>query len=1210
MKKLIDKWFKKVKENKTEGKHTDLPYTALSPIADADIEDDYRKALDWALKNRIEFDIKNIALTGPYGSGKSSILKTYITTCTDNDLHFLPISLATFKEEESKDSEPQKEDLLRQIELSILQQIFYREEDSSIPDSRFRKIKNYTKKDLRNSTIVLCVFFFSLFNLIYPELLERLLKTKFPTWLTYALRYFSFLMSVVGLIVIIYKSIRIFSGIKLSKLNIQNAEIEISEKVNKSILNHHIDEIIYFFEVTDYNVVIIEDLDRFKQTEIFTKLREINLLLNSSKKIKRSIVFIYAVRDDMFKDQNERTKFFDFVIPVIPVINPSNSSQKLLERKELTEFGISENLIDTVSLFIDDMRLLHNIVNEFYLYHQKLNKGLNQDRLLGIVVYKNMFPKDFTLLSKNEGDLYHAIHNKQQYISIETKKLDERINAAKENIKLLENLKIRDIKELRYMYLPFFIYDLPGFKSFHIDGTDVTLDQMVTDKNFDTLISAKAQYRFISYHYGERIGNIATLLSTLEENVDNRYTYTERKKQIEDWNSNRVEALKHEIQQLELEKSRIRNLKVEEVLAKSHLEINISDEKQKRLVATLLRNGFINEDYLDYVSLFYEGSITKEDHQFLINVKSQTATDFKHKLRKISRLIPKINENEFDKEYILNYSLIDEIFASSSYQNIRNKILLKLKDESDVSIKFVEGYLDSGYNVASFIWHLTKVWTNIWTFLETKSNFSSERKQLYFKLIIENADITDIRRLYESNYFKSYLLQQRDFLSIIPQIGRLKEIIKTLDIKFTDLDVSETPKDFLQYVLNGNYYTINIQMIKEMLSLSGSFNETEFDTKNYSAVLNSGSDILNEYVHENINDYVKNVYLKLSDNIQEEEEALSDLLNNDDLIRENKLSIIKQVKTKIGDLSIINDLEVHELLLEESKVIPVWDNLYQYYQGNEKQLSDSIVIFIEQSQNGIALSQTKIKKDITGERKYTDFILKLITNNKFSDTAYENIIKSVPYSFLSLSVSTLSRSKVLILLRYPVFVFNTENYNAIKEAFPGLHIQLLENNKSKFLSTISDYEVDSNDVLLILQSTIFTLSEKNQVIEKVSEDLITSNDDSIKKLGELILQSNSFRINDSILKLILQNGDLSIEQRIRVHNWKYTQLSVEDYNIFLNSLGEPYSEIAILGKRPLLKNNEYNLKLVDVLDSKNYISKYDIEDKGIRISTFRKSNES
>src|SRR5690606_9992320 len=119
----------------------------------------------------------------------------------------------------------------------------------------------------------------------------------------------------------------------INTLKIQNTEIGIGENLNKSILNRHIDEILYFFSIRPYNVVIIEDLDRFQETEIFTKLREVNLLLNNSEKTKRKeIVFVYAVRDDMFTDR-ERTKFFDFIIPVIPVINSSNSSEILLKKK-------------------------------------------------------------------------------------------------------------------------------------------------------------------------------------------------------------------------------------------------------------------------------------------------------------------------------------------------------------------------------------------------------------------------------------------------------------------------------------------------------------------------------------------------------------------------------------------------------------------------------------------------------------------------------------------------------------------------------------------------------------------------------------------------------------------------------------------------------------------------------------------------------------
>lgn len=131
-----------------------LDYSSLSPIANGDKEGHYSKALQWALENRENEDIKNIALTGPYGSGKSTILKTFQKNYKGTELKFLNISLATFKEEKPKFDEQgnpiekDKEELLRLIETSILQQIFYHEEDKNIPDSRFKKIKSYGAKKL------------------------------------------------------------------------------------------------------------------------------------------------------------------------------------------------------------------------------------------------------------------------------------------------------------------------------------------------------------------------------------------------------------------------------------------------------------------------------------------------------------------------------------------------------------------------------------------------------------------------------------------------------------------------------------------------------------------------------------------------------------------------------------------------------------------------------------------------------------------------------------------------------------------------------------------------------------------------------------------------------------------------------------------------------------------------------------------------------
>src|SRR5688500_784158 len=128
-------------------KYTEVPkievFTSLSPIADVSDGDfkEYGEALSWALNNRETYDIKNIAVTGPYGSGKSSIIKTFQKKNDNKSLKFLNISLATFKEDKPEN----EEDLLRLVELSILQQIFYHEEDHNIPDSRFKKIKKLTR---------------------------------------------------------------------------------------------------------------------------------------------------------------------------------------------------------------------------------------------------------------------------------------------------------------------------------------------------------------------------------------------------------------------------------------------------------------------------------------------------------------------------------------------------------------------------------------------------------------------------------------------------------------------------------------------------------------------------------------------------------------------------------------------------------------------------------------------------------------------------------------------------------------------------------------------------------------------------------------------------------------------------------------------------------------------------------------------------------
>lgn len=119
----------------TESDHTEanaLSYEALTPTElDADKAGCYISALNYAYEHP---DIRNIAVTGPYGAGKSSVLKTWCKV-HNTTLRVLTVSLADFDMQRhvdesnagstSDEGEKNTGTVEKSIEYSILQQILY-----------------------------------------------------------------------------------------------------------------------------------------------------------------------------------------------------------------------------------------------------------------------------------------------------------------------------------------------------------------------------------------------------------------------------------------------------------------------------------------------------------------------------------------------------------------------------------------------------------------------------------------------------------------------------------------------------------------------------------------------------------------------------------------------------------------------------------------------------------------------------------------------------------------------------------------------------------------------------------------------------------------------------------------------------------------------------------------------------------------------------
>lgn len=1194
-----------------------LPFNSLSPIDNAEDCEIYFDALEWALTNKNKN--RNIAISGSYGSGKSSIIQTFIKKSQSSSnlwrklfpkYRFFNISLATFKETQDNGNDNNAElqqkgsdnnpELQRLIELSILQQLFFHEEDSNIPDSRFKKIKQHKRFKLIGYSILTIVITICILFIISPDFLAKFSIINFDKKYLPYLNKIASIITLLGLFLLIYKMSRSLIGFSIKKLKINDAEIEIEKGISTSILNNHLDEIIYFFEATKYNVVVIEDLDRFAQAEVYTKLREINLLINNSKKVKQHVVFIYAIKDDMFLDKN-RAKFFDFIIPIIPVINSSNSGAKLRKIVEKNNYILDDELLDDLSMFIDDMRLLYNIMNEFYIYSKKINNNLNMNQLLSIIVYKNIFPNDFTKLNDNKGDLFQTISKKRGYIKSSIIELDKQITELKNEIKRIEEHELNDIKELRTIYIAKVVEKIKkGFLNFNVNNNQISLSDFTSDDNFSKLKKGKIDYYYIYSNYNApQPDTINISFNDIEKEVNPLINYSEREKLIHD--KTRTNDIKKEIERINERKYQIQKSNLKDLLQNKNIVAETIIDKKSDLINILLRNGYIDENYMDYISVFHEGELTKSDYEFLIGIKTEKVTEFDYKLNKTEELIKKINEYAFEKEFVLNYDLVDTLLKNNNFATRKDHFFKQLSNEKEKIFSFIDEYIDRTAYIELFVKELCKYWSNIWRYINSKIIISDEKKNKYFNLIIQYAEIKNIVEIFKKDSKSIY--NYPSFLKINTDKERLISVIKDLHIKFNTIEI-DSPESLLHYIFENNHYSLNPEMIKSYSSIKNVYNEKLFQTKNYSFIYSTKLQKMIDYIESNIEEYVEFVFLKLENNTEEQLDFYIDLLNKTELSIELKEKVIIKSNTIIDNIDTITDNVVRKILLMHLKINPKWDNVLIMFEENTNVLSDAVIEFINNVQIAEILSSIKMKSDKNdkGIQIYSKLCEALLNNRNIITKSLELISKSIPWWYESFETDNLSKERITILIENNKVNPTLNSFNYLQENFKGTNILLIEKHFSKFKDLIEELIIDSEDLSLILKSNIIDTKSKFDFINKLDDAIILENAENIDSLTKYLIEFDTYSISNSLKIKLLVNNNLTTKERITFFNKNKSILTKELITNFLLSLGSQYELITDTSKKAQVDDNVYNRLLFNILIELNYISSFSEKDKVLRVN--------
>ena len=259
----------------------------------------YTKALDYAMSNN---DIKNIAITGRYGAGKSTVWNTYKKNKAINNISesfeelkkcqfkmfFLKLSeslkakifnnVITICLGKYEDKNNNKNEEVNRVERQIINQILAQINVKKIPLSKYNFEGNASKFKLFFSIIVSLLFIGSIFLWTFRTDILETLKNKGMTELKILI--LSCGMFVFSSSVFLYHFYR-KNKVKFSKLNYKGTEAQFNETNNdETILERDMKEIVYLLSSSKTRIVVFEDLDRYDNVDIFIKLKELNFLLN------------------------------------------------------------------------------------------------------------------------------------------------------------------------------------------------------------------------------------------------------------------------------------------------------------------------------------------------------------------------------------------------------------------------------------------------------------------------------------------------------------------------------------------------------------------------------------------------------------------------------------------------------------------------------------------------------------------------------------------------------------------------------------------------------------------------------------------------------------------------------------------------------------------------------------------------------------------
>ena len=1057
------------------------------------------------------------------------------------------------------DEDRQKETCDAVLEGKILNQLIHQIPAESIPHTNFR-----VKKDPSGKKNV-CAALFAVFGamlILYMYNFNRWVSFADTfaverNWLLIILRISTYaeMRFVVGFILSVIVCIFVYHLIKLQqshslvkKAAISGVEIEIFRDSNDSYFDKYLNEVLYLFKNVKEDAIVFEDIDRYDSSRIFERLHEVNRLVNSSRKNKPPLRFLFLLKDDIFISK-DRTKFFDFILPIVPIIDASNSFDKFIECfREIgidivddKANGISHTFLQGLSFYIDDMRILQNICNEFTIYSAWMNTT-EQDvnKMLALVTYKNLFPRDFAELQLEQGFMYEIVGEKR----------DERNSkSGRERLILTERTRLQSEIEKKNKELM-----LVRAESLETDELAIIYARQLQPHNYTYGWTAEHCKNYIESQRRPRYGNENVTIREYDRRVACAEANPESRK-------NRIVGLENEIQELRNELTALKKKKLYQHVSRENIDAFfaettftsetggkvetfdfIKDSPYFPVLKYFVREGFIDETYSDYMTYFFGNSIKATDKIFLRSVTDKKKKEEAYELNDPDLVASRLPLIYFDQEEVLNFSLFSLLlfdFTDRKTHAAKTKRLIKqIRDNKQYD--FLVRYASYATRMDDLVETFGAEWADFvngyFTFFSigdvpsgSGRTYTFYRMFTYTLFILTGADSRKASFINEKSKsaLVEYVSKDTFFLNdfFLPHtakiyLDRIRELsggIKSFGVKFAAINKEldqYTNQNLTMYnillrsIYENNSYVINHKNIAFMLStFYGGIKLEDIPFSGYTIIMNDEQSPLAKYVNENMDVYIGVVLENCSGKISDSEKYALSIINNIDINIECRKIYISYLNTVISNLREITDHDLWEDLLKNQKALEYTaENIVAYFEDYSCLFDKTLVDYINAKGAPVLLGDL-----LSDDKRNSQFFNAVVSAITLNDKVYEGYVSQFSRWYRDFTKDNLSIEKLSILDKLNKIRMTAKSLGTMRSHYAKYLYIFICRHIRDYISVVS---VEADEPIYIFDEMLTLLDKEISVEHKIDLLKLTQEPVSIKgkrhpdELSAYILNNN------------------------------------------------------------------------------------------------------